>query len=326
MTTRVRNEAVVPMVVELNAYNYRLRLAPQYGATLLEAEWHHPDGSWVELLEPLATPEAGLKAGCFVMAPFANRIDCGRFAFEGKTVQLPINAPQEGMAIHGFSRMHSWEVVETSDNRVHVRDEVHSDDHPYSYRLDQIIDIAPDGFRISLSIQNEGDSALPFGIGLHPWFSKTNKATLEFQSNGAPQLDTRGLPQGIPEAIDWFTPGNTIALSKLSLVNCCFTGWNREATIRWPETSTGLRLKGEGALRHLHVFNPQDRAVFCAEPVSHLPDVINRPALGEDAAMTVLNPGEALTGALLFSAHLLPDNAPGICRNLRSSNTGKALK
>ncbi len=86
------------------------------------------------------------------------------------------------MAIHGFSRMHSWEVVETSDNRVHVRDEVHSADHPYSYRLDQIIDIAPDGFRISLSIQNEGDSALPFGIGLHPWFSKTNKATLEFQS------------------------------------------------------------------------------------------------------------------------------------------------
>ncbi len=197
------------------------------------------------------------------------------------------------MAIHGFSRMHSWEVVETSDNRVHVRDEVHSDDHPYSYRLDQIIDIAPDGFRISLSIQNEGDSALPFGIGLHPWFSKTNKATLEFQSNGAPQLDTRGLPQGIPEAIDWFTPGNTIVLSKLSLVNCCFTGWNREATIRWPETSTGLRLKGEGALRHLHVFNPQDRAVFCAEPVSHLPDVINRPALGEDAAMTVLNPRSA---------------------------------
>ncbi|NKW10672.1 hypothetical protein HGG76_20340 [Ochrobactrum tritici] len=112
----------------------------------------------------------------------------------------------------------------------------------------------------------------------------------------------------------------------MSLVNCCFTGWNREATIRWPETSTGLRLKGEGALRHLHVFNPQDRAVFCAEPVSHLPDVINRPTLGEDAAMTVLNPGEALTGALLFSAHLLPDNAPGICRNLRGSNTGKALK
>ena len=309
MITRVRIERVV---LELDAHNYRLRIDPHHGATLLSAQWRHPDGEWVDLLEPLTTPQTGLKAGCFVMAPFANRIDGGRFTFDGAIVQLPINAPDEGMAIHGFSRMHSAQVLSSTKDRAVLVDEVAGENHPYTYRLEQELCILPEGFRISLSIRNNGPSRLPFGIGLHPWFTKTAKATLEFFSMGAPRLDARGLPEGRAVPVDSFTPGEPTPLSRLLLVNCCFTGWeSRTAFIRWPETRTGLKLKGEGALRHLHVFNPQDRAVFCAEPVSHLPYAINRPSLGVDAAMTILSPGETLSGGAFFSACALAPAGAG---------------
>lgn len=300
------------MVLELDAHDYRLRIDPHHGATVLSAQWRHPDGEWVALLEPLTTPEAGLKAGCFVMAPFANRIDGGRYTFDGAIVQLPINAPDEGMAIHGFSRMHRAKVVSSSESRAVVVDEVEGEDHSYTYRLEQELSILPDGFRISLSIRNNGPTRLPFGIGLHPWFAKTAQTTLEFSSNGAPRLDARGLPDGIAVPMEGFTPGKATPLSQLPLVNCCFTGWeSRNAFIRWPEAGTGLWLKGEGALRHLHVFNPQDRDVFCAEPVSHLPDAVNRPALGADAAMTILSPGETLSGGAFFSACALAQSGAG---------------
>jgi len=309
MIIRVRIE---PVVLELDAHDYRLRIDPQHGATLLSAEWYHPDGGWVALLEPLTTPEAGLKAGCFVMAPFANRIDGGCFTFDGAIVELPINAPDEGMAVHGFSRIRGWKAMSSSGDRAVLVDEVESEDHPYTYRLEQELCILPDGFRISLSIRNSGPARLPFGIGLHPWFAKTAQATLEFAAKGAPQLDARGLPVGLTVPVEGFTPGETTPLSQLPLVNCCFTGWeSRNAFIRWPETDTGLKLKGEGALRHLHVFNPQDRAVFCAEPVSHLPDAINRPELGADAAMTILSPGETLSGGAFFSAYALEPTGAG---------------
>ncbi|OYR07981.1 aldose epimerase family protein [Brucella thiophenivorans] len=294
------------MVLELDAHNYRLKIDPQHGATLWSAEWCHPNGAWVSLIEPLDDPQAGLKAGCFVMAPFANRIDGGRFVMDGETVQLPINAPDEGMAIHGFSRNRQWECVKLQDNHAILTDTVASQDHPYNYRLEQEISILPHGFRVALSIRNDGSKRLPFGIGLHPWFTKTPAATLEFSAMGAPKLDARGLPQGAPVPVSGFELDHSKPLSALPLINCCFSGWNsREAFIRWPEKYTALTLKAEGALKHLHVFNPQDRAVFCAEPVSHLPDAINRAELGPDAAMKILSPGESLSGGAIFSASAL---------------------
>lgn len=300
------------MVVDLKAYDYRLRIDPAHGATVLLAQWRHPAHEWVDIFEPLAEPEAGLKAGCFVMAPFANRIDRGCFAFDGANIQLPINAPDEGMAIHGFSRLRSWNVISLDAREAVLVDEVEGENHPYNYRLKQRLSILSDGFRLSLTIQNRGKNRLPFGIGLHPWFPKTAKTILQFSSAGAPRFDARGLPEGAPLPVIGFEPDQAIALSQLPLVNCCFTGWSDQAAcIDWPEKKTGLLLKGEGALCHLHVFNPQDRAVFCAEPVSHLPDAINRPKLGSDAAMTILSPGEMLSGGAFFSAYAIEPKGDG---------------
>ena len=115
--------------------------------------------------------------------------------------------------------------------------------------------------------------------------------------------DGRGLPVEPLTQPEAFDPEHPVALGHQPWFDGCFKNWSPcSAVISWPEHQAALTLTAEGALRHLHVFVPDNRAVVCAEPVSHLPDVINRPELGADCAMDILQPGDTLFGTMTLSA------------------------
>lgn len=259
----------------LEAGDYRLEVAPERGASILRAEWRG---------RPILVPPEGwpaMKSGCFVMAPFANRIADGRFTWRGRDRQLPLNSPDEGMASHGFVRDHPWRVA---GEGVFVLDWGGN----WPFRIEQRIEVTPGGIAIGLSLHNTGDAEMPFGIGLHPWFFRPEGTRLVFASGGAHLRDERGLP--LPERRDYpeFTAGDTPPY-----LDGCFTGWDGQARILWP--GAVLDMQADGALRYLHVFNPAHRDAICVEPVSHLPDAVNRPTLPQ---MDVLAPGEMLSGAM----------------------------
>src|SRR5258708_7183929 len=78
------------------------------------------------------------------------------------------------------------------------------------------------------------------------------------------------------------------------MLDNCFSGWNGEATLPC------MRIHADPVLRNLQVYTPIGADFFCVEPVSHVPDAINRPALPDDQAMSVLPPGETLTCQMTF--------------------------
>jgi aldose 1-epimerase len=49
------------------------------------------------------------------------------------------------------------------------------------------------------------------------------------------------------------------------------------------------------------VFTPSWADFFCIEPVSHVPDAMNRPDLPTEHAMRVLQPNETLGGTVRFT-------------------------
>lgn len=309
------------MTITLAHAGYRLRIAPRHGGAILSAEWSAPGRSAVPLLEPLAEDAAGFSAGCFAMVPFANRIDGGRFLFAGSPVQLPVNLPGEGRAIHGFSRDHPWDVTSRTADRVRLRQDFADGGNPWRYRAAQEIRLSGGAIRVRLAVRNDGGEAMPFGIGLHPWFPKTARTTLSFDAAGALGRDARGLPLAPLSAVSHFTPDAPAALGEIDRFDACHAGWRpRTASIAWPERGAGLRLEASGAFRHLHVFVPDDRPVFCAEPVSHFPDAINRPQLGPEGAMTLLRPGEALSGTMTLTAVTLTADALAADRSVREPN------
>jgi aldose 1-epimerase len=77
------------------------------------------------------------------------------------------------------------------------------------------------------------------------------------------------------------------------------------------ELEDGLRLGlvASPSLRNLHLCMPASRAVFCVEPVSHVPGVVNRRAFAHLGDMTALAPGEALEGTVVLSPERLPHQA-----------------
>jgi aldose 1-epimerase len=66
-----------------------------------------------------------------------------------------------------------------------------------------------------------------------------------------------------------------------------------------------VTIEADAAFRHLQVFTPFDCDFFCAEPVSHVPDAINRSDLPPGQAMHVLPPGESLAGSVTIALSLL---------------------
>src|SRR4051794_13819480 len=58
----------------------------------------------------VANPVKPSRNGIPVLFPFPNRVRAGKYTFEGKSYELPINNPPN--AIHGFAMAVPWEVVE----------------------------------------------------------------------------------------------------------------------------------------------------------------------------------------------------------------------
>lgn len=90
-------------------------------------------------------------------------------------------------------------------------------------------------------------------------------------------------------------------MPELPLDNC-FTGWDGNLTVMRRKVRVSLTASKELGL--LHVYAPPGADFFCAEPVSHMPDAINRP--GEPGQMQVLRPGETFEASIGYLVEKTP--------------------
>jgi aldose 1-epimerase len=107
-----------------------------------------------------------------VLLPWPNRLDAGRYDFDGRSYQLPITEPERQTALHGLSPYRPWELVEQQTSRV-VLSLALLPSPGYPFFLDNTIDYVVDdhGLRVTTTSTNVGDRALPYGVGFHPWLS-----------------------------------------------------------------------------------------------------------------------------------------------------------
>lgn len=286
------------MSVELTGGDFRIVIDPVLGGAIVAANWRD-----VPIFTPPDPELAPFKTGCFAMLPFTNRIADGQFRFDGHDYQLAINNQDENVAIHGLSRDRPWSLTHCTSHSVILVQHFAERGNPYEYWARQEISLSEAGLRIDVSICNAGDRPMPFGLGIHPWFARSPGTKLLFVSNGTFEQDDRNLPLPQLRQVPAFDPEHPVALDDIPWLDGCFVGWaSQHARIERPHDNLAIDIEATGALRHLHVFVPDNRNVFCAEPVSHVPDAINRPGLGQSCAMDVLAPGAVLSGAMTLRA------------------------
>ncbi|WP_246490372.1 aldose 1-epimerase family protein [Brevibacterium oceani] len=107
-----------------------------------------------------------------VLAPWPNRIDGGRFDFDGIEHRLPITEPEHDTALHGLVADVDWTVAERTESSVRLEYALApSEGYPFPFSLSVSYDLAEAGLRISASAVNTGSVRAPFGFGFHPWLS-----------------------------------------------------------------------------------------------------------------------------------------------------------
>jgi aldose 1-epimerase len=273
-------------------------VAPEYGAGLIG--WMAGRTSMLRRALPQAAVAGDPHAmGCFPLLPYGNRIGRGRFRWGGIDYELTRNFGDNPHTIHGVGWQRAWRVDQAGRQSVTLSLE-HRGDSSWPFAFSAEIGYALSGAALTVTIRltNRHGAPAPAGIGVHPHFPKACDPSLRFNASGAWEdgVDSLPLRHGRPRA-DWLhTKPRPVVASRL---DNCFTGWDGTADIQAGPAS--LRIEASPAFRQLQVFTPSWADFFCVEPVSHVPDAINRPDLPVEQAMHVLQPEATLSGTIRFT-------------------------
>jgi aldose 1-epimerase len=232
----------------------------------------------------------------FPLVPYCNRIGSARLTWQGELYQLARNFGDSPHAIHGVGWQRAWTVTKAGPRAVTlVLDHRPDASWPFPFEAEVTYNLSASGLTVAMRLTNRHRSEAPAGLGVHPYFPKEHDPALRFNATGAWENGANALPERHgPVPPEWrhadFLP---VAQSRL---DNCFTGWDRRADIQAGPAS--LRIEASAVFRHLQVFTPHWADFFCVEPVTHVPNAVNRPELPAEQAMHVLAPDEALEGTI----------------------------
>lgn len=280
-------------MVTLISGRLSLTLAPQYGGCV--QEFRYGDCHILKPADPVQGNDWDARRfSAFPMVPFCGRILNGELDVEGQTVRLPANMPPEPHAIHGFGWQSDWTVVAHSENAATLSYTHNGEIWPWPFQASQVFQLMPDGLKLSMNVRNLGTSEMPTGMGWHPYFPRAKAGLIapvsHVWSPGNEQNPAR--PNPIPDALNISTQRMVADLN----LDHAYSVTRPECTLSWPDLN--LRMKSESVFGKLIVYVPKNETYFCVEPISHAPGTFDRTLSDEVTGVTMLAPGETLSGTI----------------------------
>ncbi|HWT37542.1 MAG TPA: aldose 1-epimerase [Paraburkholderia sp.] len=244
-----------------------------------------------------------LRMASFPLFPYCNRIRDARFAFDGREIDLSGDGNHHAHALHGHAWRRPWRVGARTSTCVelqfeHAPDRQRRGDWPFRYRASQRIELIGDALRVTLAAQNLSESAMPFGMGHHPYYPRTSNTLINADVEAIWHADADVLPThlGAHPAVAALKVG--MNADTFDLDNN-FAHWKRSATIAWPDEHRSLTMTADAPFDHLVVFAPANDTQLCVEPVTNTTDCFNaEDDARERTGYRVLQPGEAISAEL----------------------------
>ena len=274
----------------------RVAIRPDLGAGLAAYDWSDR-GVPILRASPADTRDP-FDLALNLLVPWSGRISGGGFTADGRFHPLAPNVVGEALPLHGNAFQAPWQLEHAHQASAVLR--LHSDG-PGPYRYDARIryELDDGALTASLDVTNRAAFALPFGVGLHPWFPRTPGTTLRAVTQVVWQEDASHLPATSGPTAD--SPDLDFSRSRLlpgAWINAWFTGWDGSAAIVWPEHGVALGIAASPPLSTCVVYSPRgDADFFCFEPVSHPVDAHN---LAGMPGLAVLPPGGAISVSVRF--------------------------
>ncbi len=302
--------------VVIDTARLHLEIEPDVGAGIADFSLRRRDGTLAPLMRRAPEPVTWFNdLACYSLVPWCNRIAGARFRFRGREHPLKPDWPDR-TAIHGDARSRPWRVLDRSP--VAARFTIDSRDFadtnwPWPYAATIRYDLFDDALVVDLSVRNSGESPMPAGLGLHPFWMRRLWADEDCQirSSLRARYPAVGMiPTGSAredEISRGLAIGRSLGGLELDDVFVCGepspeSGW---ATIHWPRSGITLRMECSPNLRHAVVYSPAvsgpSTAWFCLEPVSMVNDGFNLMEKGlAGTGVVVLGPGERMEARVAF--------------------------
>lgn len=292
----------LPAIASLSAGSLTLDVAPQVGGSIARFA-----GRGIEFLRP-ASAEAlaardPLGMASFPLIPYCNRIRDGRFTFEGREIVLPANYAASRHAIHGDAWRQPWRVVEHGPSMLTIAFEHEGGAWPFAYAARQTFELTPEALTVRMWVENRGPTAMPLGLGHHPYLPRTPETTITAKVDAIWATDHEVMPTTLKRTRETEAMATGLRVADAEMDNN-FIGWDRVATVRWPERNAALRMVAEAPLDFLVAYTPAHEDFFCLEPVGNCTDWPNLTHLGTaQVGGMVLAPGAATEVRFMLEPH-----------------------
>ena len=234
-----------------------------------------------------------LDSDCFPLVPFANRIAFGKFAWNGRGVQLKRNFGDHPHVLHGKGWQAPWRVVSEAPSAAVLGYDHAADDWPWPFHAELEFALKAGALHIRLGVTNGGYDTMPVSLGFHPFFPRCKSTKLTASVDGVWLTDETQIPTVLAGPSHFLDLANGASIGHADFVDNCHTGWNGHALIEQPDQ--GLRIRLSANSTFLHIFTPTDKTYFCVEPVTAMPDAVNRPEPPETTGLRTLEPGETFS-------------------------------
>lgn len=282
----------------LEAHGQRLCLIPSAGGGVAAWQWLR-DAEPLDIWRPWDGRTARMQAlASYPLLPWSNRISGGGFEHAGRFHALAPNTADDPYPIHGDGWLQPWTLSDAGGDRAQMRlRSARFGGGPHVYEAVQTFELQAGGLRQSLEVRNTGEEALPFGLGQHPWFTRTPACRLSATVGGVWLARPDRIPTGYTDRFpEGWNLNQGVAVDRIVIDNG-FGGWSGAVLIEWPERRLRLHMRSElqgpaaDARPDCLLYAPAEPPVFCFEPISHPIDAAHLPGW---PGWQVLAPGQSM--------------------------------
>lgn len=232
----------------------------------------------IPVLVPAGGPDGD--AASFPLVPFGNRVEFNRFNIGDDVYRFEPNS-SDPLYLHGDGWLKDWTITESTAHSIELSLRHKPDTTtPYDYSAHQRISVYEGRLTFEMSVQNEAQSPLPFGLGFHPFFARTANVTIKAKTRYFWTERDGHLPGKIAPVPADINLSHGRALPT-RFINSAFSGWDGHAEIDWPELGIAAEIEATSNNDVIMFYTPADRHdFFCFEPMTHLPNGHHMPDFG----------------------------------------------
>jgi aldose 1-epimerase len=288
----------LPATIEIAASNSKCTICPELGGALLA--WSVDDQNMLRRASAAdVAARDPLRLSSFPLVPYSNRIDHGRFDWNGQQIEITPNFAPEPHAIHGIGWKESWTVANQADDQVTLR-LAHTPDArwPWAFEAEQKITVTADALTLSFFARNLSGAAAPLAFGQHPYFDQAG-AHLHFLAEQVWMSGADCLPTQAVKPAGNFDFSGSPAVTNHD-VDHCYVGWTSPAHIMWHGRPLRLEISASPHLKAAVVYVPKGGDAFCFEPVPHINNALN--LAGHAPAMPIVQPGDSFAAEIKLQA------------------------